>query len=247
MDELQKDLSTITPILLDSEYKSPKVKKMLAVLESHGVLRSGGEALDVGCSAGFFCGGLAQHFEKVWGIDIDAGALELAESRNVESNVEFKLIDDDCIPFPDQVFDLVVCNHVYEHVPSSEFLIEEIQRVLKPGGVCYFGAASKYVVIEPHFKLPFLSWLPKFIAHRYMRVFGKGDYYYEKLRSYGGIMRLVGDFEVVDYTVPVIKNPRKYCAEDMIKEGGVLSNTPSWILELLKPLMPSFILLLRKR
>lgn len=38
------------------------------------------------------------------------------------------------MPFQDSTFDLLVCNHVLEHVPEDEKAISEIHRVLRPGG-----------------------------------------------------------------------------------------------------------------
>lgn len=44
-------------------------------------------------------------------------------------------IDVTDIPFAAATFDLVVCNHVLEHVPDDRRALEEIGRVLKPDGV----------------------------------------------------------------------------------------------------------------
>jgi SAM-dependent methyltransferase len=38
------------------------------------------------------------------------------------------------MPFPNRSFDLVVCNHVLEHVSDADAALAEIRRVLKPGG-----------------------------------------------------------------------------------------------------------------
>ena len=38
------------------------------------------------------------------------------------------------IPYPDKTFDLVICNHVLEHIPADFKAMSEIHRVLKPGG-----------------------------------------------------------------------------------------------------------------
>jgi SAM-dependent methyltransferase len=38
------------------------------------------------------------------------------------------------IPFPDADFDVLICNHVLEHVPGDETAMAEIFRVIKPGG-----------------------------------------------------------------------------------------------------------------
>ena len=37
-------------------------------------------------------------------------------------------------PFRDQTFDVVICNHVMEHVPDDSFAMREIHRIVKPGG-----------------------------------------------------------------------------------------------------------------
>lgn len=43
------------------------------------------------------------------------------------------------IDFPDQSFDLVVCNNVLDHVENAEQCLSEMHRVLKPGGYIIFG------------------------------------------------------------------------------------------------------------
>lgn len=43
-------------------------------------------------------------------------------------------IDVNQIPFDDDSFDLILCNHVLEHVPTDDVAMKELARVLKPGG-----------------------------------------------------------------------------------------------------------------
>jgi len=44
-------------------------------------------------------------------------------------------IDVTCIPYPNDSFDWVFCNHVLEHVPDDAKALSELFRVLKPGGI----------------------------------------------------------------------------------------------------------------
>ncbi|WP_457675768.1 methyltransferase domain-containing protein [Thiolapillus sp.] len=246
--EYQHDLSLKSPILLDRDYKRPKVEKMLAILQQSGGIGEERKklALDVGCSGGFFTSAIAPYFRDVIGVDIDLHALKLADEQKQHANLHYLDADSLHLPLEDGSVDLVICNHVYEHVPDPRRMFGEIHRVLSDEGVCYLGAASRWTPMEPHYHLPFLSWLPKFLAHRYMRLFGKGDYYYENLRSYGGIRRLIAGFRVEDYTLKVIEDPDLYRARDMLPRGGLLDRLPMWVWRVFYRVLPTYILILRK-
>jgi SAM-dependent methyltransferase len=247
--EYQNNLSVISPILLNGEYKRAKVEKMLAILGDAGILDrvSRHLAVDVGCSRGFFCEALAPYFKRVVGVDIDAHALNVARGSTQGHHPSYILGDSLKLPFRDRSVDLVICNHVYEHVPNADSLFKEISRILSKDGICYLGAASRLTFIEPHYHLPFLSWLPKGMAHRYMRLFGKGEYYYENLRTYWGIQALLYQFDVADYTLKVVSDPDRFKARDLIPKGGWLDALPLWLWRLAYPLLPSFIFLMTRR
>ncbi len=244
----QENLSEASPILLDDSHKAPKVMKMLSILQADGVITDKAElAVDIGCSGGIFTEALAPYFKRVIGLDIDEKALEFARSNRHAENVEFKYGDSMGLPFDDASVDLVTCNHVYEHVPSANKLFQEIGRILKDDGVCYLGAASRLTVVEPHYHLPFLSWLPKSLANVYMKISGKGEVYYENLRTRWGISSLISGFEVKDYTLEVILDPDRFHAREMIPAGGVIERMPAGFLRLIYWFLPSYIFLLRKR
>ncbi len=107
---------------------------------------------------------------------------------------------------PDSV-DVAICAHVYEHVSSAQQMMDEILRVLRPGGVCYFAAENRIIFREGDYRLPFLSLLPKPLAHRYLQLTGRGDHYYETLRTVWQLRRLTNKFDVLDYTRRVVQDP----------------------------------------
>ena len=57
------------------------------------------------------------------------------------------------LPFDDDMFDVVVSNQVFEHVVPIERSVEEIERVLKPGGVHYHHFPSRTVLREGHIEV----------------------------------------------------------------------------------------------
>lgn len=104
------------------------------------------------------------------------------------------------LPVRDGSFDLLIVNHVYEHVADPGRLFEEVSRVLRPGGRAYVTAGSRWALVEPHYRLPFLSWLPARLADWYLRCSGRGRRY-EGIRFLGyRPLRRVLDVEGTEVT-----------------------------------------------
>jgi len=197
--------------------------------------------LDIGSSTGIIDSVLAKSSGRVAGIDIDKGAVSFAGKNYKRKNLSFEVGDSMNLKFKADTFDVVVCMQVYEHVPSAPKLLSEIRRVLKKGGVCYFFAINRLWPWEPHYNLFFLSWLPKSLANIYLRLTGKGKFYYETLHSYWGLARLARKFEIIDYTPKIIMNPKKFLYPAMPKIASILLALPA------KYLSPSFVWLIKKK
>lgn len=125
--------------------------------------------LDIGSSTGLIARYLAMYFGEVVGIYIDRPAVEFAKATHQKDNLQFMQADSLKIEMPESYFDVVICAQVYEHVPNAAMMVDEIYRILKPGGVCYFAAGNRLNIIEPHYHLPFLSLFPRPLAHLYVK------------------------------------------------------------------------------
>jgi len=55
--------------------------------------------------------------------------------------------------------------------------LHELRRVLKSGGCGYLAVPNRWMLIEPHYKLAFLSWLPPAWRTPYLRLCKKGRAY----------------------------------------------------------------------
>jgi ubiquinone/menaquinone biosynthesis C-methylase UbiE len=180
-------------------------------------------------------------------IDIDAEAVQFAKRNARQENLEFALVNAMDIPFSESVFDVVICAQVYEHVPNADRLMEEIYRVLKPGGICYFAAGNRLNIREPHYQLPFLSILPKPLSHIYFRLSGKGKFYYENFLTCGGLQKLVHNFSVIDYTHKIICNSKFFSTDYMIPEGSLKARVANMIVRHAYWLCPGYVWLLQKK
>lgn len=236
----QLGYSELQDAMLDEAGRRKKAAKIVQVL-SHflGVSDfSGLNALDIGCSTGFISDTLAKSGAQVTGIDIDEPGLARARER-FGLDVEFIAASGESIPLPDESVDIVVFNHIYEHVPDPDAIMREIRRVLRSTGVAYLGFANKLGIVEPHYKLPFLSWLPKPAANVYIRRSGRAETYYETFRTRRGLKKMCGGLNIWEYTYPVLAEPSFFEAEDMVPKW--LSNTPPLIWRALASFIPTYI------
>jgi ubiquinone/menaquinone biosynthesis C-methylase UbiE len=244
----QYGFSINSPNVFDVKNRERKARTTVAVLEDY-LSRPLKECnlLNVGGSAGIIDNYLSDHFSSVTGIDIDEHAIAHARKSYKKSNLEFRVADALNIPFGDNTYDVIVCSHVYEHVPDPYKMFREIHRVLKPGGVCYFSAGNRLMWNEPHHNLPLLSAIPRPLAHIYIRLAGKGKYYHEKHLSYWGLKNLVKDFRCTDYTARMIMESKKYMTDYMIPPGSLKSKLASTLLKVAYWAFPGYVWLLKKQ
>ena len=96
------------------------------------------KALDVATGAGHTALAMAEHVAHVVATDLTAEMLaetgRLARERNL-GNVETKPADAEALPFSDASFQLVTCRLAFHHFTKPVRAIEELARVLAPGGV----------------------------------------------------------------------------------------------------------------
>ena len=87
--------------------------------------------MDVGFGLGYGMAMMAQNGCYIVGIDIDHKAVRRARLLNFEELgiQEINHYDGMYIPYPDEVFDVVTCIDVIEHVPDYQNLLEEMVRV----------------------------------------------------------------------------------------------------------------------
>ena len=111
------------------------------------------------------------------------------------------------LPFKTNEFDIVFCNHVLEHVPEDTKAMQELYRVLKPGGFGIFQIPqdlSRAETFEDNTITDKKERAEIFGQYDHVRVYGRD--YFEKLRSIG--------FQVdeIDYTKKIIPEQlKRFC------------------------------------
>lgn len=96
----------------------------------------GERVLEVGGGMGTDLAQFARNGAIVTDVDLSAGHLDLARENFRLRGLTGTFIhhDAEMLPFPDGTFDVVYSNGVIHHTPNTQSVIDEIYRVLKPGG-----------------------------------------------------------------------------------------------------------------
>ena len=105
------------------------------------------KVLDAGCGDGINLLGLNNIARKrswdisIYGSDYNPIRLERAAHFSfVKETVESSLDD---IPYADDWFDVVLCNHVIEHIPQDKKVLLELKRIIRPGGLFILGVPNE--------------------------------------------------------------------------------------------------------
>lgn len=142
---------------LGLKYHSRIIKEMMEGVH--------GKILDVGCGTGIIHD-LYPHRDIV-GIDVSKGMLSHHKGKHL-------LASADDIPFPNDTFDSVVCRSVLHHLPRAWKGLNEIWRVLRPGGTFVCWETNK-------------SWLAELIRRRTQH----GDHFSEYHHSFSNLPELI--------------------------------------------------------
>jgi SAM-dependent methyltransferase len=111
------------------------------------------------------------------------------------------------LPFQDNAYDIILCNHVLEHIPDDTKAMQELYRVMKPGGMGIFQIPQdlkRDVTFSDDSITDQKERAKIFGQYDHVRVYGRD--YFDKLRTIG--FRV----EEVDYTSTISSDlVEKYC------------------------------------
>jgi 2-polyprenyl-6-hydroxyphenyl methylase/3-demethylubiquinone-9 3-methyltransferase len=105
----------------------------------------GKAVLDVGCGGGFLSEEFAKDGFRVTGIDLSAKSVAAARKHAAASGVPIRYLAarGEALPFADGSFDIVACCDVLEHVDNLPSVIQEVSRLLKPGGIFFYDTVNR--------------------------------------------------------------------------------------------------------
>jgi phosphatidylinositol alpha-1,6-mannosyltransferase len=231
--------------VLDPESRRRKARKLIAIIERRRAPK-GASVLEVGTGSGVIASALA----AAVGTSGVVCSVDVRDERIEREGYEFSIVTDTRLPFPDNAFDVVISNHVYEHVGNRREQMRhfvEIERVLRPDGIVYFAVPNRRGLFEPHYRLPLLSWLPPGAADAYVRATRGGDRYDVVLPTRETVLRFANEagFDAEECSIEAARVLAE--VEDPSIPVRLLGRAPESVLKLGLPIVPTMVFVLHPR
>lgn len=148
--EQMGDASMARTLAFQAQAIWPQEKLLFDRYALGGALR----ILDLGCGTGEITRRLADRYPqaRIDGIDILEGNLHIArrDSADHADRLHYAVGDAFALDAGDASYDLVVCRHLSQAVPDFGLVIDEISRVLRPGGRVHLLSEDYAMLRMPH-------------------------------------------------------------------------------------------------
>ncbi len=159
-------------------------QRRLELIQRAAGIRLKGALLENGC-------GMGEYLQRLGGDAKQAVGLEIEHERAMQAHLTNPAVitaAGEHLPFPAEVFELILSHEVLEHVKDDRLAVKEIVRCLKPGGRLVLFVPNRGYPFETHGiyrkgkysfgNKPFVNWLPRKWRDRlapHVRVYSKTD------------------------------------------------------------------------
>ena len=126
--------ATYDQSIMQRLYFAPVHSKMLDLLIREGPKDPPSCIIDVGCGTGRILRAASVRWPEAQLFGVDPAEQMVAEATRLNPNAIFKLASAESLPFPDQTADIVLSSLTFHHRANQEKGLQEIARVLRPGG-----------------------------------------------------------------------------------------------------------------
>jgi len=106
---------------------------------------TGNLCLDLGCGSGRYLLELEQRGARAMGVDLSPEMLKQASAHCKAPLITGSLLR---LPFPDAIFDLVICSLTVGHIPELPAFTSEAARILKPSGCLLYSDFHPFLALQ---------------------------------------------------------------------------------------------------
>ena len=142
-------------------------------LRQFSQLPKGKTVLEIGCGSGNGTKLIKKYFQtnEIHAIDLDSRMIALAKRHNKDTSIHFQIADAANLAYKDNFFDAAFDFGIIHHIPNWKNCLNELERVVKPGGELILEDLS----IES-FSTPFGKLMRKLLDHPYKEMFTRNEF-----------------------------------------------------------------------
>jgi len=195
--------------------------------------------LDIGTGNGEIAFHLGKEYE-VFSVDI-------IDQRQIYNGYSFTRLENEILPFPNQSFDIIVSNHIIEHVVNADLHLAEISRLIRDDGLVYLATPNRLWPWEVHYRIFFLHYLP---APIFLLLMKRLDRYHEDvflINWFSLNQKITKDFILISFSERICKWPHQYYMNCTQTIARLLSYCPLWLYRFFTFIHPTFVVVLRKK
>lgn len=158
--------------LWQENYQADAVKQVRGAQNavSNGAAPAAARVLDLGAGMGGFAVAMQRAGEQIVAFDYNFAYCEITRTRGQRYDLNMAALvgAGEALPFAASSFHIVTCWDVLEHVQQPENLLGEIARVLDDDGVAFMTVINRYALVDPHYHLRFVNYLPRPLGEKYI-------------------------------------------------------------------------------
>jgi ubiquinone/menaquinone biosynthesis C-methylase UbiE len=220
--------------------KADKIIKILNEVQGKSEkLLSRQTLLDIGTGNGEIAGYLSEGYDVV--------SVDVIDQRAAYDGFKFVQLNGERLPFGDKSFDVVVSNHVIEHVANADLHLSEVGRVLKDNGIAYLATPNRFWPWEVHNKIPLLHYLPAMTFNNLLKLLGRFHEDVFLLTWWTLSNKLKKNFSVNVVSDRICKWPLQYHMQCPLVLAKILSWIPLWLYRMLTFINPTVVVVLKKK
>ena len=215
-----------------------KAMKIIEILRENTERQKHLSLLDIGTGNGEIAKYLSEYFNVV--------SVDVVDQRVVQDGFKFVQVDGEELPFADKSFDVVVSNHVIEHVAKADLHLSEIRRVLKDEGIVYLATPNRLWPWEAHNKIYLLHYLPAATFNHLLKRMGRYREDVFLLTWWTLNEKMKKTFSVKIVSDRISKWPLKYHMQCSPFLANILSLVPLQVYRMFTFVNPTLVVVLKK-
>jgi 2-polyprenyl-3-methyl-5-hydroxy-6-metoxy-1,4-benzoquinol methylase len=177
---------------LERRLRRQRGEALVALLDEHVEIR-GQRILDVGCGFGEAVLACMARGAQAEGIEPDEQRVSVSRLLLKSFGLPQAVLpaSGEAIPYPDEAFDVVISQHVLEHVRDRAAVVSEMVRVTRPGGRLLISVPNYLFPYEGHYKMKWFPLTPKPIGQLLLRMRGRDPEFLLKHINYTTYPRMM--------------------------------------------------------